>query len=108
MKIIHTKAFVLIMIILVSILVTLLPPNVVAFAVQAQTPGIPFSSMHGAGTDARQVIKQGVSLPGAFNGHKRASNTALLVTALPGIGQFAAAAFLPTCLGLWRTGYAVS
>ena len=38
------------------------------------------------------------------------SGTALsaAAVAVPGLGAFAAASFLPACLGLWRTGYAVS
>jgi len=101
MKILRAEAFVPIMMILV-------PAKVDAFAVHGQTQGVPYPPKHVPAPDAGQAMKKGASLSGAFNGRKHVSGTALSAAALPAIGQFAAASFLPTCLGLWRTGYAVS
>ena len=43
-----------------------------------------------------------------FLHRKPARTTSLVAASLPSVTALAAASFLPTCLGFWKTGYAVS
>jgi steroid 5-alpha reductase family enzyme len=113
MKRISTNASVLAVAISISILGALVSTDVNAFAVHAQIAGMPISHVHDSTSDTRQSIGKPTSSLGTFSRHRQhkimpTTETALsAAAALPALGQFAAAAFLPCSLGLWRTGYAV-
>jgi len=119
MKRTSTNANVLAVAISISISIlqgALVSTNVNAFAVHTQTVGMPISHVRDSTSDTRPSTGKPTSSLGTVHRHQQhkimpttASGTALsAAAALPALGQFAAAAFLPCSLGFWRTGYAVS
>lgn len=85
----------------VAMIMTTIPAGVNSFGVRAQTIPASTSLVHDS-----SVTTNTRGAPLQWNRGLSAGKTALAAVPLP--GQFAAAAVLPTCLGFWRTGYAVS
>jgi steroid 5-alpha reductase family enzyme len=122
MELIPTKLTrLLVVTILISIAAVWMPiTHVNAFAIRAQAAGKSFSRIRDSTSNTRQSSEKLKSSLGTFHRHRHnhhqslptASGTSLqavaAAAALPGLGSFAAAAFLSSCSGLWRTGYAVS
>mmetsp|Transcript_923 Transcript_923/g.2289 ORF Transcript_923/g.2289 Transcript_923/m.2289 type:complete len:398 (+) Transcript_923:91-1284(+) len=113
--------------IVMALLVVPLPNGVHAFSVPTQTTGKPLSRMRNSSNGPNRLLDKGASSSlGTFHrlSYQKTVSVATTTTAttttsvsavavavgaaLPSVASFAAAAMLPSCLGLWRMGYAVS
>mmetsp|Transcript_27294 Transcript_27294/g.31156 ORF Transcript_27294/g.31156 Transcript_27294/m.31156 type:complete len:346 (+) Transcript_27294:246-1283(+) len=107
MKLIPANISVSFVTIMISILfIIVAPTDVNAFAVHAQKSGISLSHVRDTTIDAMHFTEK--HIVNRYHKNMLPTTTSLSMTALPSIGQFAAASFFSGCLGLWRTGYAVS
>lgn len=117
MKLMPRKSRVLVVTIAISIamVMAMVPTtDVAAFAVNAQRTGTssPLPPVHDSTTTSKNFPTDKRHTPSLFPFDRRflSTTTALSATVpvqlLP--GPFVAAAVIPTCIGLWRTGFAVS